>query len=304
MNSKLTKALQVLARTVETGSMSQAALQLNMTASAVSQQIAKLEQDIGLSLFNRSTRKQTLTEAGQIYYTTAKQLLATAEEAQRQLERLQNTPSGQLKLIAPIGFGGGLLSRPIKQLIEEFGEIEIDLTLTDDPVDVIATGADLAICIGPLSSSNLIARHLAKWDLIMCVDHQHPLATKGCNHPDHLQSYSYVGHNNVSRRFTQMTHLPSGASTTLNAPRVRVNNMQAVIQLTLDGFGYALLPEPEVRHHLRSGKLVQLMPDWHMGSYDVYAVTPQRDSIAAKTQAAIVNLRSWFDDVSSNSISA
>ena len=83
MNSKLTKALQVLARTVETGSMSQAALQLNMTASAVSQQIAKLEQDIGLSLFNRSTRKQTLTEAGQIYYTTAKQLLATAEEAQR-----------------------------------------------------------------------------------------------------------------------------------------------------------------------------------------------------------------------------
>lgn len=304
MNSKLTKALQVLARTVETGSMSQAALQLNMTASAVSQQIAKLEQDIGLSLFNRSTRKQTLTEAGQIYYTTAKQLLATAEEAQRQLERLQNTPSGQLKLIAPIGFGGGLLSRPIKQLIEEFGEIEIDLTLTDDPVDVIATGADLAICIGPLSSSNLIARHLAKWDLIMCVDHQHPLATKGCNHPDHLQSYSYVGHNNVSRRFTQMTHLPSGASATLNAPRVRVNNMQAVIQLTLDGFGYALLPEPEVRHHLRSGKLVQLMPDWHMGSYDVYAITPQRDSIAAKTQAAIVNLRSWFDDVSSNSISA
>ncbi len=304
MNSKLTKALQVLARTVETGSMSQAALQLNMTASAVSQQIAKLEQDIGLSLFNRSTRKQTLTEAGQIYYTTAKQLLATAEEAQRQLERLQNTPSGQLKLIAPIGFGGGLLSRPIKQLIEEFGEIEIDLTLTDDPVDVIATGADLAICIGPLSSSNLIARHLAKWDLIMCVDAKHPLAAEGCKHPDQLEAYSYVGHNNVSRRFTQITHLPSGAGTTLRAPRVRVNNMQAVIQLTLDGFGYALLPEPEVRHHLRSGKLVQLLPDWHMGSYDVYAVTPQRDSIAAKTQAAIVNLRSWFDDVSSKSIPA
>lgn len=302
MNNKLTKALRVLAKTVETGSMSQAALQLNMTASAVSQQISKLEQDAGLSLFNRSTRKQTLTEAGQIYYSSAKQLLATAEEAQRQLERLQHTPSGQLKLIAPIGFGGGLLSHPIKQLIEEFGEINIDLTLTDDPVDVIASGTDLAICIGPLTSSNLIARHLARWNLVMCVSHKHVLAGAVINHPDQLRDFTYVGHTSVSRRYNELSHAASGQSFELEPPRVRVNNMQAVIQLTLDGFGYGLLPEPEVREHLKRGRLINLLPEWQMGSYDVYAVTPQRNSIAAKTQAAIANLRQWFDNVSKEAL--
>lgn len=300
MNTKLTRALKVFAKTVETGSMSQAAQQLHMTASAVSQQITKLEQDIGLSLFNRNTRKLTLTEAGEIYYASSVKLLATAEQAQRQLEQLQHTPSGQLKIVAPIGFGGGLLSQPIKQLTEQFPKIEIQLTLTDEPFDIIAGGVDLAICIGPLTDSGLIARHLADWQLIPCVSGTHPLAELNPQDPDALAAQTFIGHTGAQRIGQKLTHQHSGDTFTLGQPRLLVNNMQAAIQLTLDGIGYGLLPEPEVRHLLACGRLQRICPQWQLPHYSVYAVTPHRDTVAAKTRAAIDSLRAWFEQVSTN----
>ncbi|MEM0516482.1 LysR family transcriptional regulator [Pseudoalteromonas sp. YIC-827] len=300
MNSKITRALQVFVKTVEAGNMSRAAAQLNMTASAVSQQITKLEQDIDLSLFNRNTRKLTLTEAGEIYYSSAVQLLATAERAQQQLEQLQHTPSGRLKIVAPIGFGGGLLSQPIKQLTERFPKIELQLTFTDEPLDIIAAGVDLAICIGPLHDSTLIARHLADWQLIPCVSSTHPLAQIDPEDPQALAAHPLIGHISSKRLALALTHEASGGSRPLDEPRLMVNNMQAVIQLTLDGIGYGMLPEPEVRHLLAGGRLKRLCPQWHLPHYSVYAVTPHRDAVAAKTRAAIDSLRTWFEQVSAD----
>ncbi|MEO2267613.1 LysR family transcriptional regulator [Pseudoalteromonas sp. YIC-656] len=300
MNNKIICALKVFAKTVEMGNMSQAAAQLDMTASAVSQQITKLEQDIGLSLFNRNTRKLTLTEAGEIYYQSSLKLLATAEEAQQALEYLQSTPSGQLKIAAPIGFGGGLLSQPLKHLTEQFPEIAIQLTLTDEPFDIIASGVDLAICIGPLHDSSLIARHLADWQLIPCVSDEHPLAKVATEEPCVLKEFAHIGHVNTTRIANNLKHQESGAIHSLCPPRLLVNNMQAVIQLTLDGIGYGMLPEPEVRHLIANGKLKRLCPQWHLPHYSVYAVTPHRDTVAAKTRAAIDSLRNWFEQVSNN----
>ncbi|MBS3797540.1 LysR family transcriptional regulator [Pseudoalteromonas sp. BDTF-M6] len=289
MNSKITRALQVFVKTVDAGNMSHAAAQLNMTASAVSQQITKLEQDIDLSLFNRNTRKLTLTEAGEIYYASA-----------QQLEQLQHTPSGRLKIVAPIGFGGGLLSQPIKQLTERFPKVELQLTLTDEPFDIIAAGVDLAICIGPLHDSTLIARHLADWQLIPCVSSAHPLAQTDSENPQALTAHTLIGHVNSKRLALALTHEHSRESCSLDEPKLMVNNMQTVIQLTLDGIGYGMLPEPEVRHLLAAGRLKRLCPQWHLPHYSVYAVTPHRDAVAAKTRAAIDSLRSWFEQVSAN----
>ena len=136
-----------------------------MTTSAVSQHIKQLEQEIGLSLFNRSPRELTLTEAGHLYYQSCLKMLALADQASTQLQNLQNKPSGELKLVAPVGFGGGLLSEPLDRLINEFDDLRIQLILTDEPIDMIKCGADLAIAIGPLTDSNLVARKLATWPL-------------------------------------------------------------------------------------------------------------------------------------------
>ena len=110
MNTKLLRSLQVFVAVTDSGSMSVAARELHMTVSAISQQLRKLEHDIGLSLFNRNTRSLSLTEAGRIYYETSKQMLQTAELAQQKIESLQDDPTGKINIIAPEGFGGGLLS--------------------------------------------------------------------------------------------------------------------------------------------------------------------------------------------------
>ncbi|MEI5637958.1 MULTISPECIES: LysR family transcriptional regulator [unclassified Pseudoalteromonas] len=300
MNQKLTRGLRVFAKTVEVGSMSKAAELLHMTTSAVSQQISKLEQDLALSLFNRNTRSLTLTEAGSIYYKSAIQILQTAEQAEHELELLQHTPSGVLKISAPIGFGGGLLSKPLQYLSEQFPQIKVDLTLTDDAIDIIANSIDLAICIGPLQDSGLIARHLADWQLIPCVSCHHPLAKLKVSHPESLVAHALIGHSSAKTNPYQLQHQSSQEQLTLSAPRFMVNNMQACIQLTLDGIGYGILPEPEIRHHLATGRLKRLCPQWSLPHYSVYAVTPHRDTVAAKTTAAIDSLKQWFTQVSTD----
>ncbi|KYL31559.1 MULTISPECIES: LysR family transcriptional regulator [Pseudoalteromonas] len=294
MSDKLTKTLNIFVRTVQTGSMSRAAADLLMTTSAISQQIKQIEQDVGLSLFNRSPRELTLTEAGELYYQSCLQMLAVATATSEQLQHLQNCPSGQLKLAAPVGFGGGLLSEPVKHLISQFSDIDVHLTLSDEPIDMIRTGIDLVLAIGPLEDSNLIARQLASWPLILCVHKNHALAQQPKITLDDLKAHNRIAHIAVD---PALTHLTRGVSTTLPKARITINNMQTVIQFVLDELGYAILPEPEVRNFLATGELLEICSDWQLPHYDVFALTPARDTLAAKTKAAIKALNASFSAI-------
>ncbi len=269
-----------------------------MTTSAVSQQLQKLEQELGISLFNRSTRQLTLTEAGKIQYHCCRAILETAGKAQEEIAQLQQTPSGKLKLIAPVGFGGGLLSQPLMQLLHNFPKLRLDLSFTDDPPDLIAAGADLAIQIGPLSDSSMIARHLVDWRLVLCVASDHLLAKQPLTSPFDLPENQLIGHAQSSRFSDKMRHADTGETAPLPEPRMMLDNMQVVIQFVRDGLGYALLPEPEIQEELHRGRLTALLPKWECPRYSVYAVAPSRDSMPAKTRAVIDSLQQSFEKVS------
>jgi len=294
MNTKLLRSLQVFVAVTDSGSMSVAARELHMTVSAISQQLRKLEHDIGLSLFNRNTRSLGLTEAGRIYYETSKQMLQTAELAQQKIESLQDNPTGNINIIAPEGFGGGLLSEPLKKLCEEFPKITISLTVTDEPKDIIASSADLVLCFTPVSDTNFSSLKLATWERILCVSADHPLASTRLSNPEQLVSHAYIAHRHVEDYV--MTHKDSG-DFELDTQRIDVNSMQTLIKLTQDGLGYAVLPEPEVRHLLKSGEMKQLFADWTLPDYTVFAVTPKRDLMPAKISAAIACLQDLFAQI-------
>ena len=294
MNIKLLRSLQIFISVAESGSMSVAARSLHMTVSAISQQLRKLEQDIGLSLFNRNTRNLSLTEAGRIYYDTSKQILQTAAQAQAQIETLQDAPSGKINLIAPEGFGGGLLSKPLQKLCDEFPKITISLTLTDRPKDIIESGADLVLSFAPVSDTNFSSLKLATWQRILCVSSEHPLSNGKLDSVEALKDYSYLAHKHIDEYV--LKH-PKNSARALTSPRIDVNSMQTLIQLTQDGLGYAVLPEPEVRHLLNDGSLKQLFSDWSLPDYTVYAVTPKRDLIPAKINAAINCFQDWFSEI-------
>ena len=294
MNIKLLRSLRIFISVAESGSMSVAARSLHMTVSAISQQLRKLEQDIGLSLFNRNTRNLSLTEAGRIYYDTSKQILRTAAQAQEQIETLQDAPSGKINLIAPEGFGGGLLSKPLQKLCDEFPKITISLTLTDRPKDIIESGADLVLSFTPVSDTNFSSLELATWQRILCVSSEHPLSNGKLDSVESINDYSYLSHRHLDDYVLKHSQNREFA---LTSPRIEINSMQTLIQLTQDGLGYAVLPEPEVRHLLNDGTLKQLFSDWSLPDYTVYAVTPKRDLIPAKIHAAINCFQDWFSEI-------
>jgi DNA-binding transcriptional LysR family regulator len=294
MNMKLLRSLQIFVEVAESGSMSIAARNLHMTVSAISQQLRKLEQDIGLSLFNRNTRNLSLTEAGRIYYDTSKKMLDTAVEAQERIETLQDAPSGKVNIIAPEGFGGGLLSQPLQKLCEDFPKINVSLTLTDQPTDIIVSGADLLLGFTPVSDTNFSSLELATWRRILCVSADHPLAKSPLESPEILQEYSYMSHRHIEEyvmKHDKFDKVP------LTSSRIELDSMQTLIQLTRDGLGYAVLPEPEVRHLLSEGSMKQLFTDWSLPDYTVYAVTPKRELVPAKISAAITCLQDWFSEI-------
>lgn len=287
------KSMIIFATTVERGSMASAAQELNISSSAISQQISKLEQDMQINLLHRSTRNLTLTEAGHIFYNSCKKIIEMADHTQQQLNELRETPLGELRISAPVGIAGsGLLSEPLKQLLHSNSQLSVNLMIQDGPNDIIANRIDLALCIGPLPDSSLVARHLADWDLVLCVSPAYLsqngyAAANQFTHPHQLQQLDWLAHSFSQTEGLQLTS-QSGEQHRLDCKsKMKVNNMQGLIQFTLDGLGFAALPEPEVRPMIKQGSLVPLLPDWYLPKFSVYAVTPARDAQPAKVRAAI-----------------
>ncbi|WP_134634247.1 LysR family transcriptional regulator, partial [Pseudomonas aeruginosa] len=157
------KGMAIFATVVDKGSMAAAAQSLGMTPSAVSQQIRKLESRAQVTLLHRTTRRLTLTEAGEAFYRSCAQMLAIAEEAERRLGEWRDAPVGELRLAAPVGFSGTLITQALKPLLENHRQLRLQLFFQDERIDLVAERIDLAIRVGNLSDSSLVARHLGDW---------------------------------------------------------------------------------------------------------------------------------------------
>ena len=291
MNVKFTRALKVFLTVADCGNMSVAARQLHMTVSAISQQLRKLEEDIGQQLVNRNSRHLSLTEAGRIYYRTSKELLATAQQGQQEIDALLQSPSGELRILAPEGFGGGLLSKPLRQLLQSSERISVAVTLGEGYDDIVASGADLALGFTPVDKEGFKSYQLATWSQVLCVAQSHPLSTESLSHPEQLKEHPFIVYDHLPAHELSG---PDDARYLLAHPKLCVNSMQALIQFTVDGLGFAVLPQKEVQHYLANGELVELLPDWQLPDYQVFAVVANYPTMSVKTRQAIELLESYF----------
>ena len=291
MNVKFTRALKVFLTVADCGNMSVAARQLHMTVSAISQQLRKLEEDIGQQLVNRNSRHLSLTEAGRIYYRTSKELLATAQQGQQEIDALLHSPSGELRILAPEGFGGGLLSKPLRQLLQSSERISVAVTLGEGYDDIVASGADLALGFTPVDKEGFKSYQLATWSQVLCVAQSHPLSTESLSHPEQLKEHPFIVYDHLPAHELSG---PDDERYLLAHPKLSVNSMQALIQFTVDGLGFAVLPQKEVQHYLANGELVELLPDWQLPDYQVFAVVANYPTMSVKTRQAIELLESYF----------
>ncbi|WP_371232134.1 LysR family transcriptional regulator [Pseudomonas sp. QE6] len=289
------KGMAVFATVVARGSMAAAAESLGMTPSAVSQQIRKLEAHAQVTLLHRTTRKLTLTEAGEAFYRSCAQMLAIAEEAEQRLGEWREAPVGELRLAAPVGFSGQLITEALRPLLENHRQLRLQLFFHDEQIDLIEQRIDLAIRVGSLSDSSLVARHLAEWNNVICAAPSYLRRMPPIDHPQQLQGVDWLALNTVAHQSYLNFSGPGGESCKLRLEaRVAANSMIALRQFTLDGLGVSAQPEPEVREALEEGRLVRLLPEWKLPPFGIYAVTPRRDAQPAKVKVAIEALRRHF----------
>lgn len=285
------KRMAVFATVVDRGSMVAAAEVLGMTASAVSQQIRKLEESTQVSLLHRTTRKLTLTEAGATFYQSCAQVLALAQQAEQRLAELRDAPVGELRIAAPVGLPGKLLSAALAPLLSAHPGLSLRLFFHDEKIDLIEQRIDLAIRVGRQEDSSLVARHVVDWPMLLCVAPAYLARCGWIATPQQLLGLDWIGLNTDRAQYLQLRG-PSASEERLRLEsRIACNNILAVRQFTLAGMGVSLQPEPEIRELLSRGELLNLLPEWRPEPIGLYIVTPRRDAQPAKVRYAIEALR-------------
>jgi DNA-binding transcriptional LysR family regulator len=290
------RRMAMLVAVVDRGSIRRAAAELGLTPSAVSQQIKRLEKEVGVTLFRRSTRRLTLTEAGEAFYEGCAAMVAAARAAHEQLADLQDTAVGELRVSAPAGFAALHLVSALAPFLAAHPALALRLIVTDEPVDVIRERIDLAITISrPLPSSSLVRKHLADWPLVLCASPAYLSRRPAPRTPEDLAAHDFLSLPPSHHSSEELTG-PAGQRFRLTLkPRVTSNNQFSIKQLTLLGLGLSFHVEPEVAAELASGALVRVLPDWSGPTLSVDVLMPARTRQPAKIRMAVEALRGYLD---------
>jgi len=288
-------ALATFAKVVELNGFSAAAREIGVSKSAVSKQVARLEDDMGARLLNRTTRRLSLTEPGRAFYQGALRVLLEAEEAEQAVTHLSSAPRGILKVSAPMSFGVRHVAPLMPHFMSDFPELSIELDLNDRVVDLVEEGYDLALRIVDMQDSILIARRLAPSKSLLCASPEY-LARQGVpkvlkdltDHECLLYKYQATGD---SWRFQG----PGGERRIRISSRLRANNGDALLQIALGGLGIVLLPSFICNQDVRAGRLVRVLPEWSVRSgIDINAVYPANRNLSPKVRVFIDFLAARF----------
>ena len=281
-------AMRAFARVAETRSFSEAARRLRVSKSVLSRQVAALEAELGVRLFHRTTRALTPTEIGQAYYQRVSRILADIDEAEQSVGLLQGAPRGRLKVNAPMSFGYLHLAPALPDFLSACPEIEVELAMNDRTVDLIEEGFDVAVRIGRLSDSSLVARKLAPMRLVVCASPAY-LAERGAPAtPADLKHHDCLLYSNEPApeewRFTTPEGNPWAATV---HGRLCANNGDTLRIAALRGLGFVRLPTFIVGRDLQAGALVSVLADYVAQDSGLYAVYPQARHLSPKVRVFV-----------------
>lgn len=279
--------IPVFTSVVEEGSFSRAADKLGITKSAVSKRISGLEAQLGVKLLHRSTRKLSLTEAGERYFEHAAHALRAAQDAEHAATELQKVPRGTLKISIPMSFGRLHIAPLIPVFLKRYPDLSIHMDMSDLARDIIAEGFDLVLASGDLPDSSLIARKLAPLHSVLCASEDY---INRCGEPKTPQDLTR--HNNILYTYhttlNEWAFIQNGEEERVRiSGNYQVNNSEALRESLLQGLGIGRLPSFAVGEDIRLGRLVRLLPDYQMPHKDLYAVFPEKQYMPEKVRVFI-----------------
>ena len=280
-------------RSVELGSFSRAAEEAGVKVSTVSRHISAMEADIGAALLNRSTHGLHLTEIGRMFQEHAVRIVGDVDDARALASSFNATPQGKLKITVPAAFGRLHVVTHLSDFLAAHPAITIEAMLTDTHIDMIEAGVDLAIRIGALPDSGLIARRLARHTRVLCASPAFLASCDAITRPE-----------DVARHEALVTTLQPGATWHFRqrrngqfcsvkvSGRIRLNDSEALHTCALAGLGVAVLPTWLVHDDLSRGSLVALLRDWDAGimsDFDraIWVVYPPKKIVSPKVRAFI-----------------
>ena len=281
-------SMAVFRRVVEAKSFSAVARETNMSQSTVSKHIASLEERLDTKLLNRSTRSLKLTEAGKEYYQHCIRILNDFQEAEASVGKGKIDPTGTLRISTSAAFGRTYILPYLGEFLSTYPDIKIDLIFGDKYTDLVKEGIDLAIRIGPLEDSSLIAKKIGSSPRVVVASPEYLV-----NHGRPKKPADLVKHNCLFYSLQKSPDLWYFNSTQEGDESIRVNGRikasspDAVCDATLEGLGISILGEWYVRKHLKNGHLIKILPDFKPTAYDIHAVYPERRFVPQKVKRMI-----------------
>lgn len=277
--------LDIFARVARTGNMSAAGREMGLSPAVVSKRISLLEERLGARLFQRTTRHLTLTETGEGYFKRVVDILSLIEEAQDFVNRRNTKPRGTLKISAPTSFSRLHIAPYLTEFLNRYPEIELDIHATDNMVDIIRDGYDLAIRIGELEDSTLVAKKLAPETRVICAA---PRYLEEIGMPQTLEDLEM--HNCLSAGAQETWRLegPEGQLQFRAKGNIRSNSADFIREALLSGLGIGLRSTWDIGRELMSGDLRVILPQYRGSSnVAIYAVYPCRDFMPSKVNVFI-----------------
>ncbi|MCM2339729.1 LysR family transcriptional regulator [Rhodoferax sp.] len=287
-------SMRVFNAVVDVGSFAGAAERLNISRGMSTRYVAQLEGYLGVRLLNRTTRKLSLTEAGNDYHERATQVLAMIEEAESSVAQEESVPRGTLRVASSHAFGVRHLGWAITEYLHRYPGVQIDVTLNDRVVDLVEEGFDLGIRVASQIHPGLIARKLARARIVACAS------------PDYLKKHGVpkspmelIDHNCLSYAYVNLPNewhfRRKGSAQKVHVPgNLRGNSGDILRNAAIEGLGVILQPTFLIYEALREKKLVRILSDWETDDLTVFAVYPNRKFLSPKVRSFIDFLAERF----------
>jgi molybdate transport repressor ModE-like protein len=291
--------LNLFLRVLDLGSISAAARSLDLSVAVASQRLKRLEETLGVRLLHRTTRQLQLTSEGSALAEQGRPLIQDLEALTSSLQQSANEISGTLRVTVPASFGRLYISPWLPEFLERYPRLRLHLDLADQMLDLVSEGFDLAIRIGTLLDSSLVAQRLAQNQRVLCASPDYLKRRGRPKTPDDLAAHDcllLVGSPGVPDAW--QLRGPDGNEATVRVQgRMESNFGEVIRDAALAGLGIALHSTWHVCEDLRTGRLQQVLPRYHLPDSAIYAVMPQRRLVLPRVRAFVDFLVDRFGTV-------
>ncbi len=290
---KLT-SMNVFVRVAKAGSFAGAARDLGISRAMATKHIMQLESELNTRLFNRTTRSINLTEVGECYLERCQQILLDVEEMEAAVTHLQREPRGLLKISAPPVIGATHIAPALTEYLKGYPELSVEMVLKGGQVDLIDEGVDIAIYLGPISDTSLVARKLASSALVVCASPSY-LERHGIpQDPEDLEDHSCLINWAIPPRNKWRFKGILGDREVTVSGRMQANMADPIRVAAVNGLGLVMLPRYIVGRDIEKGKLLPIMEDYAITPLDIHAVYPHRKYLSAKVRSFVDFIQGWL----------